>query len=98
MPPTTFTLTGTWYKPDGVSFAAGTITMEPIQARDISGSSVIAGSDIVKTLVNGTFSQTLAQNENGYQITEEIDGAPPAVYTIPGNLSGTVDCKDYGPR
>lgn len=83
--PTTITITGTYYERDGVTPATGTVTFIPIVARALNTVNVLTQQTIITPIVNGTMSQKLASDSNGYTVVETIGGDPtPNTFTIDG--------------
>ncbi|MBV9660449.1 MAG: hypothetical protein JO337_04765 [Acidimicrobiales bacterium] len=84
--PATFLATATFDPPAGGT-ATGTVTFTP-QARSTPTGYVVAQQPVVATLSAGAISQSLVQGI-AYTVLEQITGAQPAAYTIPGN--GNID-------
>lgn len=71
--PSTFTVSGTWYHPDG-SLAAGTVELTPTASRFKNNSNVLPQETIVVALAAGAISQLLVQATAGYDVVEKITG------------------------
>lgn len=96
MVPSTFTVVGTFYEPDGVTASLGNITFTPNDEIVTSGGANIADTYVITTILAGAISQTLVVNTNGYIVQENVTGEAPITYLVPGGV-GNIDLKDYRP-
>jgi len=93
MAATTFVASGVYTSPSG-GVATGTVTFVANNRREVNTNTIQDSIPVKATLTNGVLSQTLVQNVGGYTVTEEIVGAAPVVYVIPGTANIALDDVD----
>lgn len=85
--PSTFTVTGTFYNPDG-TLASGSVVFTPVDARFKNNSNIVDQEPITAVLSSGAISQTLVQATNGYTVVEQITNRTATnKYTIAGTAN-----------
>jgi hypothetical protein len=95
MAATTFVASATYTSPSGGT-ATGNVEFQAVNTREVNTATIQDSIKQVATLAGGAIAQTLVVNVGGYNVTENIVGALPVSYVIPGlaniNLS-TVDAS-----
>lgn len=90
MAASTFTVTGTFTQPSGDT-VTGTVTFRASNAREVNTNTIQDAVTITANIVAGVLTraggaagQPLVINVGGYTVTENVAGAAPITYTIPG--------------